>query len=140
MKLNKAEKAVLIAAAVFIALLAGYHFGTDSSGGSFTVSTENKYAAMDTVIYATPSASPSPEAEIADAKPSPEPSGPVNINTASKDELRSLPGIGETLAERIIAYREESGAFTSTDEIMNVSGIGETKFAAIMDMITIADK
>ena len=61
----------------------------------------------------------------------------ININTASKEELMSLPGIGDTIAERIITYREENGSFDSIEEIMEVSGIGEKKFEAIKDFITI---
>lgn len=49
---------------------------------------------------------------------------PVNINTADAQQLATLPGIGDTLAQRIIDYRQENGAFTSVDELDNVKGIG----------------
>ena len=61
----------------------------------------------------------------------------TNINLATKIELLSLPGIGESYAERIIAYREENGPFTSIEEIKNVKGIGEGKFAELKDKITV---
>ena len=61
----------------------------------------------------------------------------VNINTATQDELDSLPGIGPSLAERIINYREENGNFKSTDELQNVKGIGDAKYADIKDRITV---
>jgi len=51
--------------------------------------------------------------------------GKINVNEASAAELERLPGIGETLAARIIAYREEHGPFRALDELQNVSGIGK---------------
>jgi competence protein ComEA len=68
------------------------------------------------------------------------PSGPslkVNINTATAQELDTLPGIGETTAARIIEYRRQNGFFTAIEDIMNVSGIGEAKFNAIREIITV---
>ncbi len=63
--------------------------------------------------------------------------GKININTALQEELATLPGIGETLAERIVAYREENGSFKDTKELLNVSGIGEAKWEAIRDLICV---
>ena len=62
--------------------------------------------------------------------------GLVNINTADLSALCALPGIGEALAGRVIAYREEHGAFERPEDIMNVSGIGQGKFAALRGLIT----
>lgn len=61
----------------------------------------------------------------------------VNINTASKDELMTIPGIGESKADTIIKYREENGNFKSIEDIKNVSGIGESLFEKIKDYITV---
>jgi competence protein ComEA len=60
----------------------------------------------------------------------------ININTASKEELMTLPGIGEVSAQAIIDYREQQ-AFASIDEIKNVSGIGDAKFDKIKAYITV---
>lgn len=61
----------------------------------------------------------------------------ININTASKEELIMLDGIGDVLAERIIEYREENGSFSSIEEIQNVKGIGTLRFNTIKDYITV---
>ena len=60
----------------------------------------------------------------------------VNINTADAEKLATLKGIGPALAQRIIDYREQNGAFKSIDEIKNVRGIGQKKFDAFKDKIT----
>lgn len=60
----------------------------------------------------------------------------ININTASLEELDSLPGIGPTTAQRIIDYRNTNGPFTTIDEIMDVSGIGPSTYDEIKDLIT----
>ena len=61
----------------------------------------------------------------------------VNINTATKDELDSLPGIGAVTAQAIIDYRTNIGVFKKIEDIMNVSGIGESSFEKIKDYITV---
>ena len=60
----------------------------------------------------------------------------VNINTATMQELSALPGIGETLAKRIVDYRLVNGPFQEIDQLLNVDGIGSGKLKAILDMIT----
>ena len=61
----------------------------------------------------------------------------ININTATAEELQLLDGIGETMAQRIIDYRNTNGNFKSIEELMNVTGIGEKKFNNIKDFITV---
>lgn len=64
-------------------------------------------------------------------------SGKVNINTAGKEQLMSLAGIGESKAEDIIAYREEHGPFSKTEDIMKIQGIKEGIYKKIKDNIII---
>ena len=61
----------------------------------------------------------------------------VNINTADKEALSSLTGVGPVTAGRIIEYREKNGPFKSIDEITKIKGIGEKTFQKIKDLITI---
>lgn len=61
----------------------------------------------------------------------------VNINTADSEMLQTLPGIGEKKAADIIAYREEHGAFSSTEDLKNISGIGDSTFEKLSPHITV---
>jgi competence protein ComEA len=65
------------------------------------------------------------------------PGAPVNINTASLTELDTLQGVGPSTAQKIIDYRTANGPFARIEDIMNVSGIGEARFAALKDSITV---
>ena len=74
-------------------------------------------------------------AEIAPAASLPDAAYPIDLNTATVAELDSLPGIGSTRAQDIIAYREAHGEFKSIDELKQVGGIGDTIFERIKDFI-----
>ncbi|HEY5729490.1 MAG TPA: ComEA family DNA-binding protein [Anaerolineales bacterium] len=61
----------------------------------------------------------------------------IDINTASTFELDTLPGIGPTLAQRIVEYRDTNGPFSSIDDLLNVSGIGPVNIERFKDLITV---
>lgn len=65
------------------------------------------------------------------------PAGKININTATLAELDTLPGIGATIAQRIIDYRTQNGNFQKIDDLKKVRGIGDALFAQIKDLITV---
>ncbi len=64
-------------------------------------------------------------------------SGLININLATREELTTLPGIGNATAEKIVSYRQQHGSFKSIEDIMNVSGIKDKLFSKIKDHITV---
>lgn len=63
--------------------------------------------------------------------------GKLNINSASVEDLILLPGIGESLAQRIVDYRSINGQFTSINALLNIKGIGSTSFERISSYITV---
>jgi len=63
--------------------------------------------------------------------------GLINVNTATATELEELPGVGEVIAQAIIDYRTENGPFTSVDQLLDVSGIGDATLEDIRDLVTV---
>lgn len=63
--------------------------------------------------------------------------GLINVNTATATELETLPGVGEVLAQRIIDHRTENGPFTSVDQLVDVSGIGDAILGSIRELVTV---
>jgi competence protein ComEA len=63
--------------------------------------------------------------------------GPVNLNTATLEQLETLPGVGPVLAQHIIDYRDQHGGFTSVDQLRQVTGIGDAKFADLRNRVTV---
>ncbi len=73
------------------------------------------------------------------AASAPAPAGKVNINSASVEQLAALPGIGDTLATRIVEQRQKSGGFKSVQELMTVKGIGEKNLAKLEPHLTLGE-
>jgi competence protein ComEA len=69
----------------------------------------------------------------------PAPTAKVNLNTASVEQLATLPGVGPKLAARIVEYRQKSGTFRSTQELINVKGVGEKSFAKIEPWLSVGE-
>lgn len=61
----------------------------------------------------------------------------INLNTATEEELDTLPGVGPSTAQKIIAYREENGGFSSVEQLNEVSGIGDATFEKLKDLVTV---
>jgi competence protein ComEA len=80
---------------------------------------------------------PANDSNQGDISPAPATGESININTATLDQLDTLPGIGPAIAQRIIDYREQIGGFKNIEQITEVSGIGEATFAKIKDLLTV---
>ena len=119
-KISKSEIVLLGMTAAFVCVLL------------FLSGQDRNSAISEAVVVST-------EAEVPEELLAPEASL-VNINTATEEELDTLPGIGEELARRIVAYREENGPFATTEELINVKGIGEAKLADLDGWITVDGK
>lgn len=65
------------------------------------------------------------------------PAAPIDLNTATAEQLDLLPGVGPSTAAAILAYRSEQGRFRSVDELQEVRGIGPAKFEALVDLVVV---
>ena len=121
------QSLLLAATAVFLAFTAGVYLGRNHSRGGVSVQVP---AAMHSAPTA-PSETASPTTQTI--------SYPIDINTASAEELETLPGIGRVLARRIEAFREENGRFSRLEELMQVEGIGEKRMEELLEYIWIGE-
>lgn len=120
---------LVVTTIVFAAFLLGFFLGKNQNQDRIVVSLPNKFMTA-----------PPPETEAL-TEPTEEKviSFPISINHAVKEEIMALPGIGDVLAGRILAYREEHGNFSSAEELLNVEGLGEKRLEDIWDLITVGD-
>lgn len=116
--------ALVFVTALFSAFLLGFFLGRQSGAVQIQINS---------VVSGQPSTSP-PETTQPDRTQA---GFPININTASAEELTSLPGIGDVLAGRIVSYREQYGSFLSTEELMDVTGISEKSYERIREYVTV---
>lgn len=65
------------------------------------------------------------------------PAGPVSLNSATLEQLQALPGVGPVLAQHILDWRAQHGSFASIDELRQVTGFGDAKFAAVKSLVTL---
>jgi competence protein ComEA len=63
--------------------------------------------------------------------------GLVNVNTATPTDLETLPGVGEVIAQAIVDYRTQNGPFSSVDQLLDVSGIGDATLEDIRELVTV---
>lgn len=119
---------LLVITIVFAAFTFGFFLGRTQHGDELSVMLPEKFM---TTPALPPENNQNPAEEIKEI------SFPISINQADKEEIMALPGIGEVLAERIIAYRKEYGNFSSVAELVHVEGIGQKRLNEISDLITV---
>ena len=124
---NKVSVLLAVVTALFVGFTLGLFVGRNTGSGTVTLAVSPQMQTAPTTA-ATAAAETVPEETV---------SFPVNINTANVDTLTALPGIGQVLAERIVAYRRQNGPFRVIEEITKVESIGEKKADAILDLITV---
>lgn len=124
---NKVSVLLAVVTALFVGFTLGLFVGRNTGSSTVTLAVPAQMQTAPTTA-ATATAQTVPEETV---------SFPVNINTADVDTLTALPGIGQVLAERIVAYRRQNGSFRAIEEITKVEGIGEKKAEAILDLITV---
>ena len=89
------------------------------------------FLALSTPAASTPAVTAAQEARAS------APAQVVNINTATAAQLEALPGIGPSMAQRIVSHREKNGPFKKLEDLMNIQGIGEKSFLKLRPMLTV---
>jgi competence protein ComEA len=109
--------------------------GATSGADLDAVNLARKLADGEQVLLPGPGDPPPPLPPDAGAAPG-TPAAPLDLNTATVDQLDALPGVGEVTAGRIVAYRS-AHPFTSVDELLEVPGIGQRRFEQLKDLVTV---
>lgn len=123
-KLSKAEWAALLVGGAFLLFFGGWYLrGATSAANTYVISAQRP---------AADAASPIPE-------PSFLPEERLDLNEATLEDLRGLPGIGAVRAQAILDYRERHGPFTRPEQLTQVEGIGQSTYEALEDYITVKE-
>ena len=137
MKISRLELISLLLAIAFSAFAAGWFLRGASTAQPVRVETEHLLAQPTAVIVSAAPIQPSGTPMAAET-PAATASGKIDLNTATAEELMTLPGIGEKRAVAIIADREANGPFRVPEDLTRVDGIGEGILSGLIDLVTVS--
>ena len=131
MKISKLELITILLAAIFLAFTAGWFLSGSRQAEGVRVETQRTLQQTEVITL------PSPTLEQDDPLAQGE---KININTADAETLQLLPGIGETRANDIVAWRTEHGPFRIPEDLTRVEGIGESTLQGLIDFVTTGEE
>lgn len=126
---NRGIFLLVLLSAMFASFIGGFFVGKNLRRGDVEFSLLSAMAPKEETTV--------PSTDVPTATDSAASIGKININTADLQTLMQLPGVGEVLAKRIIDYRTQNGPFTQVNDLLKVEGIGEKRFYAMLDELTV---
>lgn len=131
MKQLRLPVVLLLLSGIFAGFLAGLYVGRNRAGQMIYLVPASTLPPTESVVAASEPETPTASEYAATAYPT-SPDGKIDVNQADAIDLTLIPGIGDVLAQRIVAYREQNGPFQSLEELTNVDGIGQKKLNEII--------